>query len=39
MYELEGKVKELIDWTIDTYGISEKEAIRSIERKLEELKS
>lgn len=38
MYELEQKIRELIDWTKDVYGITEKEAIRSIERKLEDLK-
>lgn len=38
MYELEQKIIELIAWTKDAYGITEKEAIRSIERKLEELK-
>ena len=34
MYELEQKIRELIDWTKYAYGITEKEAIRSIERKL-----
>lgn len=38
MYELENKLQELIVWVKNTYGISEKEAIKSIERKLEELK-
>lgn len=37
MYELEGKIQELIEWTKEAYGISTKEAIKSIERKLNEL--
>ena len=38
MYDLEVKIQELIEWTKDTYGISTKEALISIERKLNELK-
>ena len=38
MYELEVKLQELIQWTKDTYGIKTKEAMVSIERKLNELK-
>ena len=37
MYELEGKIQKLIEWTKEAYGISTKEAIRSIEKKLNEL--
>ena len=37
MYDLEVKLQELIQWTKDAYGISTKEAIKSIERKLNEL--
>ena len=38
MYELEVKLQVLIQWTKDTYGINTKEAMVSIERKLNELK-
>lgn len=38
MYDLEVKLQELIQWTKDTYGINTKEAMVSIERKLEEIK-
>lgn len=38
MYDLEVKIQELIMWTKDAYGISTKEALISIERKLNELK-
>lgn len=38
MYVLEVKLQELIQWTKDAYGISTKEAMVSIERKLNELK-
>ena len=37
MYDLEVKIQELIEWVKDIYGISTKEAISSIERKLNEL--
>lgn len=37
MFELDEKLIKLIDWVRDTYGISEKEAIRSIERKLKNM--
>lgn len=30
--ELEEKVKELIKWYIDTYGVTNSQAIRDIER-------
>ena len=38
MYDLEVKLQELIQWTKDSYGITTKEAMASIERKLHELK-
>lgn len=38
MIELEEKVYSLIEWVVDTYGCTKNEAIRSIERKLLELK-
>lgn len=38
MYNLEVKLQELIQWTKYTYGINTKEAMVSIERKLNELK-
>lgn len=37
MYELEAKLIELIVWVKDTYGISEKDAKLSIERKLKDV--
>lgn len=37
MYELEGKLIELIAWVKDTYSISEKDAKLSIERKLKNI--
>lgn len=30
--ELEGKVRELIKWYIDTYGVNKNQAVRDIER-------
>lgn len=38
MLELDEKLYELIKWVVDTYGCSKDEAIRSVERKLLELK-
>lgn len=38
MFELENKLRELIQWTVNTYGCNKSEAIKSIERKLEEIK-
>ena len=37
MLELEQKLYELVKWVVDTYGISKKEAISSIENKLNKL--
>ncbi|UVX95780.1 MAG: hypothetical protein [Bacteriophage sp.] len=30
--ELEGKVRELIKWYMDTYGVNKNQAVRDIER-------
>ena len=38
MFELDDKLWELIQWVRNTYGISQAEAIKSIEHKLEHLK-
>ena len=37
MLELEQKLIELIQWVVDTYGVSKKEAIASIINKIEKL--
>ena len=37
MFELEEKLQELITWVMNTYGISRKEAIRSIECKINDV--
>lgn len=37
--ELEDKVKELIKWYINTYGITNSQAIRDIERVIGYIKS
>ena len=38
MFELDEKLYKLIEWVVNTYGCSKDEAIRSVERKLLELK-
>jgi hypothetical protein len=37
--ELEEKVKELIKWYIDTYGVTNSQAIRDIEHIIEYIKT
>lgn len=37
--ELEEKVKELIKWYIDIYGVTNSQAIRDIERIIEYIKT
>jgi len=37
--ELEDKVKEVIKWYIDTYGVTNSQAIRDIERIIEYIKT
>ena len=37
MLELDEKLYELIKWVVNTYGISKKEAIASIQNKLENI--
>lgn len=37
--ELEEKVKELIKWYMDTYGVNKNQAIRDIERIIEYIKT
>ena len=37
--ELEEKVKEVIKWYIDTYGVTNSQAIRDIERIIEYIKT
>ena len=37
MLELEQKLIELIQWVVDAYGVSKKEAIASIINKIEKL--
>ena len=39
MFELQEQLQRLINWTVNTYGISVPEAIRSIEVKLNEIKN
>lgn len=39
MYELHEQIQRLINWTVNAYGISVPEAIRSIEIKLNEIKN
>lgn len=37
--ELEDKVREVIKWYIDTYGVTNNQAIRDIERIIEYIKT
>lgn len=37
--ELEDKVREVIKWYIDTYGVTKSQAIRDIERIIEYIKT
>lgn len=37
--ELEDKVREVIKWYIDTYGVTNSQAIRDIERIIEYIKT
>ena len=37
--ELEEKVREVIKWYIDTYGVTNNQAIRDIERIIEYIKT
>lgn len=37
--ELEDKVREVIKWYIDTYGVTNSQAIRAIERIIEYIKT
>lgn len=37
--ELEDKVREVIKWYIDTYGVTSSQAIRDIERIIEYIKT
>lgn len=37
--ELEDKVREVIKWYIDTYGVTNSQAIRNIERIIEYIKT
>lgn len=37
MLELDEKLYELIKWVVDTYGVSKREAIVSIQNKLNKL--